>query len=128
MATGSGSFSKTVGSSSSRWDPMLIFSYLPRGGDVGTWNASSPLLAPAFLFSNYLPLPGGGTGLAGIEVDGTSDVASGAGGIYELSVVISGTCNTVVPGPDTANGTKGGGGISSTTPTCLILNFGTLEK
>ncbi|KAL2557743.1 hypothetical protein Fot_02482 [Forsythia ovata] len=99
---------------------MLIYSYLPRGGVVEARNASSPLLAPTFLFSDCLALPGEGTGLAGIDVYGTSDVASGAGRIYEeLSVVISGICNTVAPGSVVADGTRGRGELSSTTPHTL---------
>ncbi|KAL2501712.1 hypothetical protein Fot_35560 [Forsythia ovata] len=74
LAAGGGSFPKTVASSSSRRDPMLIYSYFLRGRDVGAQNASSLLLAPAFLFSSCLALPGEGTGLAGIDVDGTFDV------------------------------------------------------
>ncbi|KAL2554186.1 hypothetical protein Fot_07805 [Forsythia ovata] len=127
MAIAGGNFPKTVGSSLSWRAPMLMYSHLPRGGDVDVRDACSLLSAPGFLFTDCLTFPGGGTSLAGIDGDEMSAVTSGAGGILRLPTAVSGSYNTVGLEPDAVDDAKWGR-EASTTPPRLILNFETLEK
>ncbi|KAL2554340.1 hypothetical protein Fot_07959 [Forsythia ovata] len=129
MAAGAGSFPKTVGSSSSLRDPMLMYLYLSAGG--GTWvqNAPSLLLAPAFLLPDCLKLSDRGTDPIGDGTEGIFDVTSGANGMKEeLLTIFSDACRMATSGTDAAEGTGSEGEISSTIPPRLILSFGTLEK
>ncbi|KAL2550254.1 hypothetical protein Fot_11784 [Forsythia ovata] len=166
MSTGAGSFSKMIGSSSSRRDPMLMYSYLPVGGGIGvcdahrSWgtrsstseeryprprpilrespassipfpgmDAFSLLSAAAFLLPDRLKFFDEDTGLAENGTEGIPDVTFGANRKKEeLLTIVSGACGTKIPGTNAVEDTGGGGGISSTTPSRLILSFGTIEK
>ncbi|KAL2478933.1 hypothetical protein Fot_47947 [Forsythia ovata] len=126
MAVEAGSFSKTIGSNSSRQNSMLMHS---TGGGIGVQNAPSQLSISTFLLSDCLELLGDDTGPTRNEVEGASDVTAGAGEIKkELPTTTSDVCKTVTPGTGAAKGTRDGGRISCTTPPRLILSFGTLGK
>ena len=129
MAAGVNSFPKTVGSSLSRQDPILMYSYLPAGGGIEVQNASSLLSAPAFLLPNCRKLSDRDTDPIGNGTEGISDVTFGANGMEEeIPTIVSGICKTVTPRTDVAEGTGCGWRISSTTPPYLILSLGTLKK
>ncbi|KAL2538511.1 hypothetical protein Fot_19902 [Forsythia ovata] len=117
MAADVGSFSKTVGSNSSRRNPMSMRSI---GGRTWVRNAPSWLSISAFLLPDCLELLGDGAGPAENDVEGTSDVTAGTGKIRrELPTVVSGVCKTVTPRVDDANSTRDRMEISSTTPYAL---------
>ncbi|KAL2553164.1 hypothetical protein Fot_06783 [Forsythia ovata] len=112
MAGGASSFSKIVGSSSSRQDPILMYSYLPPGGGTGVQNASSLLSAHAFLLPNCRKLSDGDTDPTGDKIEGISDVTSGANVMEEgIPTIVSGVRKTVTPETDAAEGTGRRGNI-----------------
>ncbi|KAL2501840.1 hypothetical protein Fot_35688 [Forsythia ovata] len=118
MAAGADSFLKTVGSSSSQQDPMLMYSYLPAGGGTGVRNASSPL---SLSDEDTDPRRDG--------TEGIYDVTSGTNGMKEeLHTIVFGVYKTVTPRTDAVEDIGGGGEILSTTPPRLILSLGMLEK
>ncbi|KAL2493838.1 hypothetical protein Fot_37595 [Forsythia ovata] len=83
------------------------------------------LSAAAFLLPDHLKFSDENTGPAGNGTEGTPDVTFGANGIKEeLLTIVFGACGTTIPRTNTAEDTRGGGKISSTTPPHLILSFG----
>ncbi|KAL2488912.1 hypothetical protein Fot_42204 [Forsythia ovata] len=122
MASGAGSFPKTVGSNSSDVDAFY------KRRHVG---AKRPLPATGFclLLPDYLEFSVEGTGPTGDEVEGASDVTTGVAEIKkELSTIVSGVYKTVTPGTDAAEGTGGGRDMLSTTPPTPYLELWNVGK